>query len=135
MNKCKNIEYISKFQSRGIKIDRVNLIRVAKPYFFQYLTCRCLQSDVIIGYRFLCVEIGSYLDTWILGVVSKQLKLLHGRVGDSTTSVNSLSPQISELVDDSVASWCGDIVGHFWLIRNDLSLVDIKWLCHLRVRE
>ena len=45
-----------------------------------------------------------YLDTWILGVVSKQLRLLHGRVGDSTTSVNSLSPQMSELVEDAVAS-------------------------------
>ena len=27
----------------------------------------------------------AYLDTWILGVASKQLRLLHGRVGDSTT--------------------------------------------------
>ena len=42
--------------------------------------------------------------TWILGVVSKQLRLLHDRVGDSTTSVNSLSPQMSELVEDAVAS-------------------------------
>ena len=57
---------------------------------------------------------------WILGVVSKQLRLLHGRVGDSTTLVNSLSPQISELAEDAVASWCGDIVWHFWLIRNEL---------------
>ena len=36
--------------------------------------------------------------TWILGVVSKQLRLLHGRVADPTTVVNSLSPQMSELV-------------------------------------
>ena len=43
-------------------------------------------------------------DTWILGVVSKQLRPLHGRVGDSTTSVNSLSPQMSELVEDAIAS-------------------------------
>ena len=42
--------------------------------------------------------------TWILGVVSKQLRLLRGRVGDSTTLLNSLSPQMSELVDDAVAS-------------------------------
>ena len=42
--------------------------------------------------------------TWILGVVSKQLRLLHFRVGDSTTSVNSLSPQMSELVENAVAS-------------------------------
>ena len=52
-------------------------------------------------------------------LVSKQLRLLHGRVGDSTTLINSLSPQMSELVEDAVASWCGDIVGHFWLIRNE----------------
>ena len=45
-----------------------------------------------------------YLDTWILGVASKQLRLLHGQVEDSTTVVNSLSPQMSELVEDAVAS-------------------------------
>ena len=42
--------------------------------------------------------------TWILGVVSKQLRLLHGRVGDPTTVVNSLNPQMSDLVEDAVAS-------------------------------
>ena len=62
------------------------------------------------------------LCTWILGVVSKQLRLLHGRVRDSTTTlVNSLSPQMSELVEDSVASWCDDIVGHFLLISSNLN--------------
>ena len=45
-----------------------------------------------------------YLLTWILGVASKQLRLLHGRVGDSTIVVNSLSPQMSELVEDAIAS-------------------------------
>ena len=45
-----------------------------------------------------------YLLTRILGVVSKQLRLLHGRVRDSTTSVNYLSPQMSEVVEDAVAS-------------------------------
>ena len=29
-----------------------------------------------------------YLLTWILGVASKQLRLLNGRVGDSTVVVN-----------------------------------------------
>ena len=48
--------------------------------------------------------------TWILIVVSKQLRLLRGRVGASTTLVNSLSPQMNELVKDAVASCCGDIV-------------------------
>ena len=66
--------------------------------------------------------------TWILGVVSKQLRQPHGKVGDSTTSVNSLSPQMSELVEDAVASWCGYIVGHFWLIRNELhKFVELKF--------
>ena len=34
------------------------------------------------------------INTLILGVVSKQLRLLRFRVGDSTTLVNSLSPRI-----------------------------------------
>ena len=34
--------------------------------------------------------------------------------------VNSLSPQMSELVKDAIASWCCDIVGQFWFIRNEL---------------
>ena len=42
--------------------------------------------------------------TWILGVASKLLRLLHGRVGDWTIVVNSLSPQMSELVEDAIAS-------------------------------
>ena len=31
---------------------------------------------------------------------------------------------MSELVENAVASWCGDIVGHFWLIRNELQKLD-----------
>ena len=66
--------------------------------------------------------------TWILGVVSKQVRLLHGQVRDSTTLVNFLSPQMSELVEDAVASRCSDIVGHFWLIRNELQkFVEFKF--------
>ena len=65
---------------------------------------------------------------WILGVASKQLRLLHGRVGASTIVVYSLSPQMSELVADAIASGCGDIVGHFWLIRNGVEkLVELKF--------
>ena len=45
-----------------------------------------------------------YLLTWILGVAFKQLRLLHGRAGDSTTVVNYLRPQMSELVEDAIAS-------------------------------
>ena len=44
------------------------------------------------------------LVVYLLGVASKQLRLLHGRVGDSTIVVNSLSPQMSELVEDAIAS-------------------------------
>ena len=53
-------------------------------------------------------------------MVTGQLRLFRGRVGTSTTLVNSLGPQMSELVEDAVAYCCGDIVGHFWLIRNEL---------------
>ena len=50
-----------------------------------------------------------------------------GRVGDSTTLVNSLGPQMSELVEDAVASCCGNTVGHFLLIWNELQkLVELK---------
>ena len=48
----------------------------------------------------LCERVHLLL-TWILGVASKQLRLLHGRVGDFTIVVNSLSPQMSELVEDA----------------------------------
>ena len=65
---------------------------------------------------------------YLLGVASKQLRLLHGRVGDSTTVANSLSLQMSALIEDAIASWCGDIVGHFWLIRNGVeTLVELKF--------
>ena len=61
-------------------------------------------------------------------MVSKQLRLLRSRVEESTTLVNSLIPQMSELVEDAVASCCGDIVMHFWLIRNELQkLVELKF--------
>ena len=63
-------------------------------------------------------DVCTSLDTW--NGFEAAIRLLHGRVGDSTTLVNSLRPQMSELVEDAVASWCGDIVGLFWLIRNEL---------------
>ena len=69
------------------------------------------------------------IHTWILWVALKQLRLLHGRVGDSTTVVNSLSPQMSELVKDDIASWCGDIVENFWLVRNGVEkLVELIFI-------
>ena len=45
-----------------------------------------------------------YLLTWILRIASKPLRLLHGRVGDSTIVVNSSSAQMSDLVEDTIAS-------------------------------
>ena len=61
-------------------------------------------------------------------MVSKHLRLLRGRDGDSTTLINSVGPQMSELVEDAVASCCGDIVDHFWLIRNEFQkLVELKF--------
>ena len=84
-------------------------------------SCYCVYSN-------LDTDCETNLNTWILVVVSKQLRLLHGRNGDSTTVVNSLSPQMSELVEDAVASWCGDIVWHFWLIRNEpQKFVELKF--------
>ena len=35
---------------------------------------------------------------------------------------------MSELVEDAIASWCGDTVGQFWLIRNELQKpVELKF--------
>ena len=51
-----------------------------------------------------------YLDIWS---GFEQLRLFHGRIGDSTTSVNSSSPQMCELVEDAVASRYSDVVGYF----------------------
>ena len=67
---------------------------------------RCTDSSKYFGvlYRSSPRCTDTYLDTWILGVSSKQLRLLHGRVGDSTIVVNSLSPQMSKLVEDAIAS-------------------------------
>ena len=55
---------------------------------------------------------GHYLLAWILGVVSKQLSLLQGRVRDYTTLVNSLSSKMRSLVEDAVASCCWAFWAH-----------------------
>ena len=57
-----------------------------------------------MSFKRASVENNTGILTWILGVVLKQLRLLRGRVGDSITLVNSLSPQMSELVEDCVVS-------------------------------
>ena len=61
-------------------------------------------EDEAVGVSISDGLILTYLLTWIIGVVLKQLRLLHGQVEDSTTLVNSLSPQMSQLVKDAVAS-------------------------------
>ena len=65
---------------------------------------RSIYIYIYIYDQYSVTYIYTYLDIWILGVASKQLRLLHGRVGDSTIVVNSLSPQMSELVKDAIAS-------------------------------
>ena len=73
-------------------------------FFYAGVNYCSVQSQYLLGY----LEWLTYLDTWsglltwILGVASKQLRLLHGRVEDSTTLVNSI--QMSELVEDAIAS-------------------------------
>ena len=81
-----------------------------------------LLKSICTSEQFLVILCDTYLDTW--SGFKAAIRLLHGRVGDSTTLVNSLSPQMSELVEDAIPSWCGDIVGHFWLIRNELQKLD-----------
>ena len=104
--------FLGKFENRCIKIAGVNSIRITK-------SINLLKFSMVVGVR---------CDTWIVGVASKQLRLLHGRVVDYTTVVNCLSPQMSELVQDAIAYRCGDIVGHFWLIRNGVEkLVQLKF--------
>ena len=80
--------------------------------------------SVIIDAASTCIGVDdcSYnnLLTWILGVVSKQLTLFRGRVGLLQHFGKFLLPQMSELVEDAVVSGCGDIVGHFGLISNEL---------------
>ena len=65
MNKCEmDVEFRSKFQGRVIKISRVNSICVAKPLFFfniffDRIGLLLAVSDVIMSFRFLCVELAS----------------------------------------------------------------------------
>ena len=73
-----------------------NVFNLNRHFFFLYY----LLTKFIIS----LLSVVGKLFTWILGVSSKQLRLLHGRVGDSTIVVNSLSPQMSDLVEDAIAS-------------------------------
>ena len=54
------VKFLSKFQGRSIKIDRVSSIRVSKStIFFNILSAVARLSDVIMSYRFLWVELAS----------------------------------------------------------------------------
>ena len=68
-------------------IDAIHLIYIHINYYI-FVSA----NQIIFGFQYL------------LGVASKQLRLPHGRVGDSTIVVNSLSSQMSELVEDAIAS-------------------------------
>ena len=51
------VEFLSKFRGRGIRIYESSLdSRYQSIDFLQYLAYRCSLSDVIMSYRFLCVE-------------------------------------------------------------------------------
>ena len=56
-------------------------------------------------------------------MVSKQLSLLRGRVGDTTDVVDSLGFPMRQMVQDAVASCRGDVVGHFGLIMDEFQKV------------
>ena len=66
----------------------------------------------------------------LLEIVSKQLTLLRGRVGDSTAAVGSMRPTMRKLIQDIVVSYRDNIVEHFGLIgmssRNLWILSDIQ---------
>ena len=80
----------------------------------EYYTNHIISMQSIFGY--LHIDSVTYLDTRS-GFEAAKTTL---GLGDSTTLVNSMSSQMSELVEDAVAACCGDIVGHFGLIRNEL---------------
>ena len=66
-----------------------------------------------------------YLDTWS-GI--EAAKTAPWPSLGPTTLVNSMSPQMSELVEDASAYWCDVKVGQFGLIRNELQkLVEHKF--------
>ena len=93
-------EYLHQLQIRR------TLRRVAPAHAQPQL--RCVLDKQLVKWHLATIYLDTYLHgcllTWILGVVLKQLRLLHGLVRDSTMLVNSLSPQMSELVKDTIAS-------------------------------
>ena len=72
--------------------------RTLKFEKFQYLQYKSNYTKRTCTWKILWVSNWANLDTWILGVASKQLRLLHGRVRDSTTLINSL-------IEPSDESW------------------------------
>ena len=84
---CNAPHFISNWQNKAI-ISHLSPVIVSNMHI--YNNC-CLTNKKSIWFV-----------TLVVWVVSKQLRL-HGRVGDSTTLVNSLSPQMSELVEDATS--------------------------------
>ena len=74
---------------------------------FLLFPCASVWENLVHEFHLTIAIPNAWILTWILGVASKHLSLLHGRVGDSTTLVNSLSPKMGLLVEDVVASCCG----------------------------
>ena len=95
---------------KASNVDSATLIYCRHTYLDEHAPL-CLVGDQSSGFPIVQCQLSTqlhhcdgYLDTWILGVASKQLRLLHGRVGDFVSLVNFLSPQMSKLVEDAVAS-------------------------------
>ena len=76
----------------------VNLNNVELDFSMGYIFVKFRFYEQKKRYTYKTIDLLTVLQIYILGyllgVASKQLRLLHGRVGDSTTVVNSLSPQI-----------------------------------------
>ena len=73
----------------------------------------------------IATRLMTYLDTWSGFEAAKTAPWPSRRLHHLS---NSLSRQMSELVVDAVASCCDDMVGKFWLIRNELQkFVEIKF--------
>ena len=89
---------VRKFSFAPVELNLNSASHIAIQYMSVHLIS-VIHINIIID-----VSYSDVLKRYLLGVASKQLRLLHGRVEDSTIVVNSLSPQMSELVEDAIAS-------------------------------
>ena len=60
-NKCENgwLNFSASFRVVALKLTELIWVALKINDFFQYLTCQCTVSDVIMSYRLLCVELAS----------------------------------------------------------------------------